>query len=181
MSGLGRAERAERGFSLIETLVAQGVLAFGLLAVALVFSRGLMLLNGSGPDMIARERATDAIESVFTARDTRVLTWAQIRNVAGAGSDGGVFLDGARPLRTAGPDGLINTADDVGLESVMDPGPDRTLGTADDVAQPLNDFTREIEIRDLGPNLRQIRVIIDYTVGADHRSFVITTYISSYA
>ena len=35
--------------------------------------------------LIAREKAREAIESVHTARDTRVITWAQIRNVDAPG------------------------------------------------------------------------------------------------
>ena len=54
-----------------------------------------------------------------------MLTWAQIRNVAGAsGSDGGIFLDGARDVREPGADGLMNTTDDGALAEVIKPGPD---------------------------------------------------------
>ena len=90
---------ARRGFSLIETVIAMGILATGLLSLAGVFVLGLRNLAGSSANLIAREKAREAVESVHTARDTRVITWAQIRNVA----HGGVFLDGAQPLRTARP------------------------------------------------------------------------------
>ena len=46
---------------------------------------------------------------------------------------------------------------------------------------PLNDFTREIEIRDIGDNLRQIRVIVRYQIGHLVREYTLTTYISSFA
>jgi len=177
-----RDVRSEGGFSLVESIVALGVLTFGLLAMAQVFTLGLGMLGGANSDLIAREKAAEAIESVYTARDTRVVTWAQIRNVAGlGGSDGGVFRDGARPLTTAGRDGLVNTADDGGVEAVMTPGPDNLLGTGDDVARPMTEFTREIEIRDVGPNLRRIRVIIGYQVPTGHREYVLETLISSFA
>ena len=59
------------------------------------------------------QKAAQAIEAVFGARDSHKVTWAQIRNVNGAsGSDGGIFLDGPQPLPQAGPDGLVNTGDD---------------------------------------------------------------------
>ncbi len=80
-----------------------------------------------------------------------MLTWAQIRNVNGAGGDNGVFLDGPRDVREPGADGLANTADDGAIAQVVKPGPDGLLGTADDEITPLVGFTREIEIRDIGP------------------------------
>lgn len=172
----------EHGFSLIEALVALGVLATGLLGLAQVFTIGLAALTSAAPDIAAREKATEAIESVYTARDTRTVTWAQIRNVRGtSGSDGGVFLDGEHPLTISGADGLLNTADDGALEAVVLPGPDGRLGTQDDISQPMTQFTREIEIRDVASNLRRIRVVIRYVTGSAHREYVLETLISSFA
>lgn len=173
----------EGGFSLVESLVAVSILAVGLLAVAAGFLQGLSQIKGSNFDILAREKAAEAIESVFTARDTRTIVWTQIKNVeGGSGTDGGIFTDGARPMYTAGVDGLVNTADDtVVVESIIQPGVDGLLGTADDVVQPLANFTREVEIREVSPTLRQLRVIIRYAVGAENREFVLSTYISSYA
>ena len=181
--GTMNQERAsEAGFSLLETMVALGVLATGLLGLAGVFTIGLTSLTAAGPDIIAREKATEAIESVYTARDTRTVTWAAIRNVKGStGSDGGVFLDGEKPLRTSGKDGLINTTDDGEVEARMAPGPDGALGTGDDIAQPLAQFTREVQIRDVDTNLRRIRVVIRYMAGSAKREYVLETLISSFA
>lgn len=177
-----RAWSSDSGFSLVETIVALGVLAVGLLGLAGVFTTGLGAMTAAGPDIIAREKATEAIESVYTARDTRTITWAQIRNVNGlSGTDGGVFLDGERPLKLAGNDGLVNTADDAGLETKTLPGSDNLLGTGDDIAQELTKYTREIEIRDVGNNLRRIRVVIRYTAGSAARTYTIETLISSFA
>jgi prepilin-type N-terminal cleavage/methylation domain-containing protein len=174
--------RAESGFTLLETMVALGVLAFGLLAMAQVMAFGVGMLSGSGPDMMAREKAAEAIESVFTARDTRTITWDRIRNVAGvSGSDNGVFLDGPRPLTTSGADGLLNTADDGPIESIILPGLDGAMGTGDDVVSLLESFYREVEIRDVGPNLRSIRVRITYRAGQQEREYVVETLISSFA
>jgi type II secretory pathway pseudopilin PulG len=175
--------RGEAGFSLVESLTAVSILAFGMLAVAAGFLQGLAQVKGSDFDLLAREKAAEVVESVFSARDTRTILWAQIKNVeGGSGTDGGVFDDGAHAMTLAGADGLINTADDgEAIETVTLPGVDGLLGTADDVSQPLSNFTREIEIREVGPTLRQLRVIIRYAVGTNQREFVISTYISSYA
>lgn len=173
----------DAGFSLVESIVAVGILGVGLLAVAAGFLQGMTQIKGSNFDILAREKAAETIESVFTARDTRTVLWAQIKNVAGAsGIDGGIFSDGPQGMTLPGGDGLVNTADDSDtIESIVQPGSDGLLGTADDVLQPLANFTREVEIREVSPTLRELRVIIRYGVGSQTREFVLATYISSYA
>ena len=172
----------QSGFSLVESLIALAILSFGLLAVAAAFLQGATQLSGSHLDVLAREKAAEAIESVFTSRDTRVILWAQIRNVNGAAADGGIFVDGPQPLARAGADGLINTADDDDqLESLVQPGADGLLGTADDVQRPLSEFTREVIIRDVSLTLRRLTVVIRYRIGDVPREYSITTLISSYA
>lgn len=167
----------EAGFTLIETMIALLVLTGGLLALAQVFTLGLSSIAAAAPDIVAREKATEAIESVYTARDTQTVTWDDIRNAA----DGGVFEDGARQVRAAGADGLVNTADDGDIEVTLLPGPDGQLGTADDIAQPLSQFTREIAISDVGPNLRRIRVTIRYIAGGGPREYAVETLIAAFA
>lgn len=182
----------EDGFSLMEMIVALVILMVGLLGLAQVFYFGLSIVGTSSSQLIAREKAREAIESVHTARDTRVITWAQIRNTGAPNcaawpgtnaNGGGTFLNGQQNLLAAGADGLVYTADDAGQE--MTPGPDNTLGTADDI--PLVGFTREIAICDItgNPNLRQIAVTIRYNgssaVGSQRRTYTLTTYISSFS
>jgi hypothetical protein len=83
-----------------------------------------------------------------------------------------------------GPDGIVNTADDsADPEELREPGPDGVLGTGDDVERPLENFWRTIAITDIAgqATLRQLRVTIRYRVGNVTRTFVLTTFISSYA
>jgi hypothetical protein len=179
----GVTYRSTAGFWLIETMMATTILASGLLSLAGVFAIGLQHVAGSSPTVIAREKAREAIESVFTARDTRVIAWAQIRNAPA----GGVFLANAQPLLTPGTDGLVNTADDGPIESLRSAGPDQILGTVDDILIPLTNYTREIRITDVlengvvDPNLRQIQVIIRFEVNSMWRTYTLTTYISSFS
>lgn len=173
---------AGAGFTLIEVLFALAIVTTAALALAGVLGQGVQIMRASQAQMIATEKATEAVESVFTARDTRVLTWAEIRNVTGGtGADGGIFLDGFQPLRDPGPDGLVNTADDGAIEELVLPGPDNLLGTSDDERVPLTGYTRQIEIRDLGPNLRRVQVTVRYQVGSGTRDHVLVTFVSSYA
>ena len=165
------------GFTLLEALIALVILTGGLLALATAFSEGMIIVTTAHYHQIAKEKASEAIESVFTSRDTRVIVWNSVRNV----SHGGVFLDDPQPIRNPGPDGLVNTADDGAEESEILPGADNLLGTSDDIVVPLNTFSRGVEITDLGSNLRQIRIIIDYRIGHLSRQYELVTFISSFA
>jgi len=181
-AAIADAHRGEQGFTLVDTIIAMLILTVGLLALAQVFIVGLATLNGSAPEILAREQATEAIESVFAARDGRTVTWDEIQNEAGeSGSDGGIFLDGEQALTTAGDDGIVNTADDGPVESIYLPGGDGELGTDDDLVRPLTSFTREIEIRSAGTNLRRVRVIIRYQTGGRPRTYTLDTFISSFS
>jgi prepilin-type N-terminal cleavage/methylation domain-containing protein len=183
---MGGLMKTEKGFSLIEVIISTAILATGLLTLAGYMAYGLRYVSGSSFAVLAREKAREAVESVHTARDTGRLTWAKIQNQS---QTGGVFKDGYTDLTTPGADGLVNTNDDGAIEELRTPGPDGTLGNSDDVRQALTNFQREITITSLlkdgtseiNPNLRQITVTIKYTVQGIERSYVITTYVSSYS
>ena len=172
-----RAVRRADGFTLVETVFALAIMAGGLLSLAAVFSYGMLHLNCGNSVMIAKEKATEAIESVFMSRDTIVISWDQVRNQ----SEGGIFVNAAQPIREPGSDGMVNTTDDGASEAVSLPGADGIVGTGDDDIEPLDGFTREIEITDINSNLRQIRVIVTYPFGEGSRELVLMTYISAFA
>ncbi|MEZ5318778.1 MAG: prepilin-type N-terminal cleavage/methylation domain-containing protein [Vicinamibacterales bacterium] len=180
MAGDDRARRDD-GFTLIEVMIAMVIIVVGVIALGTAVATAARMLTASQDQLIATQRASEAVESVFKARDNRILNWDQIRNVVGAGGDGGIFADGPQDVRDPGPDGLVNTADDGAVENIVKPGPDGLLGTADDELTPLFGFTREIEIRDIRANLRVLRVIIRYRSSTGPAQYVLTTYISSYA
>lgn len=169
--------QSQAGFSLVETIVSLGVLTTGVLGLAGVLTVGMQKMISSPDEVIATQKASEAVESVFSARDSHVLTWAQLRNV----NDGGIFLNGPQPVKVDGPDGIVNTADDGAVESVVLPGRDQVLGTADDVTQTLNGFTREIRIVNLSADLRSVTVTIRHPVGGSFRTYTLTAYISTFA
>jgi prepilin-type N-terminal cleavage/methylation domain-containing protein len=179
-----RADRAE-GFSLVEVIVAMGVLSVALLSLVGVFTMSVRLMRVSTPMIIAREKAREAVESVHAARDTGEFAWNSILNLA----QGGVFLNGPQPLRRAGLDGLVNTADDGAIETMTKPGADGILATADDEVVTLNDFTREVLISPLNldgtatlnQNLRQVTVTVRFRVDQAWRTYRLVTFISSYS
>ena len=80
------ADERQQGFALLETLIAIVVLMIGLLAVLATFAMAIGNTNSVQLDSIARQKATEALESIFTARQTSQITFAKIQNVgAGAG------------------------------------------------------------------------------------------------
>lgn len=185
-TGIAMRTTSDRGFSLVETVVSLGVLTVGLLGAAAVMTTGMQNLSTSPADVIVTQKAAQAIEAVFSARDSHRLTWPQIRNVHGvSGSDGGVFIDGPTQLLMPGNDGLVNTADDTVVESYVMPGKDQRLDTtADNQTVTLSGYTREIAITDVaGENgeLRMIKVTLTYQSGASKRTYVLQTYISAYS
>jgi len=151
----------ESGFSLIETLVSLGVLTVGAVGMAAVFAQGLQSAVSSPDELIATQKAAEAIESVYAARDSHTITWAQLRNV----SDMGIFLNSATPMNMAGADGILNTGDS-----------GETLESA-----KLARYTRKIQIDDLSRDLRAITVIITYPAGSTFRTYTLTSYISAFA
>ena len=175
-----RPRQTDAGFTLMETLIAIPILAMGLLTVAAILSSGLTRISASGNYAVAKEKAAEAIEGVFMARDTGVVSWDQIRNVTSPGP-AGIFLDGPQPLRTAGADGLINTGDDGPVEKVVTPGLDDLIDTGDDVIETLDAYTREIAITDLSTHLREVRIVVTYPSNGVLREYVISTYISAFA
>jgi hypothetical protein len=157
-----------------------GVLLVGALGLAQGFVLGMVHASTSQASIVAREKAREAVESVHTARDTGLITWAQIRNVG----NGGIFVDGPQPLFEAGLDGIVNTEDDDDLErlEVIGPGGDGVVGTADDMV--AENFTREVLIEDVAgsPNLRQVTVVVGFQVGAVRPPpFRLVTFVSAFS
>lgn len=183
------------GFSLIEVMIAIAILGIGILTIVAAIGSSVASTHYAEENLIARQKAMEAMESIFTARNTQQITFAAINNIP----NGGLFSVGPQPLLYAGADGLVNTADDTpfpangvcpaGPECIPLPGPDGILGTADDVPMSMGNFTRTVAISQVleadgvtvNPNLRQVAVTVSYTgISGGARSYTVNALISSF-
>jgi type II secretory pathway pseudopilin PulG len=180
-----RQRNSEAGFSMIEAVVAISILTVGLLTMAAVMTKTVQQTTAAGADLLAKDKAYEAIENIFAARDSGLLEWSKIRNVTG-GDGGGVFVDGEKTIHEPGLDGIIGTADDASAaeQTMRNPGPNGALGDSDDKVTTLTQYKREIEIRRLKPesdSLRRVRVIVTYEAGGIKRRYELITLLSSYS
>ncbi len=186
----------QRGFTLIETMIAIAIVTIAIVSLLAVFGTAVAATQNAQENLIARQKALETMESIYTARNTQQITFSAIANIA----NGGIFVSGATQLLSAGPDGLVNTADDVnfpatgvcpaGPECITLPGPDGILGTPDDQAMSLSNFRRQIVINSVleadgvttDPNLKQITVTVSYTTGGSvvPRTYTVNALISAF-
>lgn len=175
------SRRSQAGFTLIELMIATVVLTVGILGLASTLADGLVYMDMSKSDYIAQQKAGEAVESIFTARDMGETTWSSICNV-GAGS-GCIFLAGPQSMCDPGPDGIVGTADDncAGLpDAILLPGPDGKFSDA--IRVPLSNFKRTIAITAINANLVQIQVTVVYTNDRGlTRQYTLTTNMSNFS
>lgn len=186
----------QRGFTMIETMIAIAIMSIGILTLIAAFAAAVNSTQNAQDNLIARQKALEAMESIYTARNSQQITFAAIANIA----NGGIFTSGPTQLLSPGPDGLVNTADDVnfpangpcpaGPECVVLPGPDGILGTADDKAYSLANFQRQILVSNvlesdgvtINPNLKQVTVTVSYASGTSTavQNYTVTGLISAF-
>jgi type II secretory pathway pseudopilin PulG len=186
-----KIRRTRTGFTLLEVMIAIVVLMVGVLGLAAMLADGMAYMNMAQADYIAQEKATEAIESIFTSRDMGQTTWNTICNVGSSVCSGGIFLAGAEPLCDPGPDGVIGTADDfngatcnIATDGLILPGTTGAVNSTSTNRAALSSFKRTITITSVASvaNLRQITVTITYTSGRfTNRSYTITTNISNFS
>jgi len=118
--------RLESGFTIIEVMIAAVLLIIVSVGMLGLFSQSLLMAKYSQDDLIAREKARQALEMILSAKTTGQLTFANPDNLENVGSGGGsgIMLGNStcnatssatncwQPLLIPGPDGLVGTADD---------------------------------------------------------------------
>ena len=192
-----KQQTRQAGFALIEAMIAMVILTIGLCGVLASLQYAINGTESAQEDLIARHKAIAAMESIYSARNSQQIPFSEINNV----SAGGIFLNGAQPLKCPGVDGLVGTANVVnctaqdtgvacpgGVECLVLPGPDGILGTADDQVMSLSNFTRTIAFNPViqssgvaNPNLIAVTITVSYTKpNFPTRNYVLNALISSY-
>jgi prepilin-type N-terminal cleavage/methylation domain-containing protein len=188
----------QRGFTLIECLISMAVLTIGSVGLLSVFGLAMKATQSSQENLIARQLANETMESIYTARNSSEISWPQIQNV----SNGGIFINGINAVMCAGPDGILDTADDIscltasgatcpngGVECLTEPGPDGILGTADDIIVSLSNYRRQVQVQQLlDTNGNPIQTLSLITVTIQYsspdtgglRTYVLNEYVSAY-
>jgi prepilin-type N-terminal cleavage/methylation domain-containing protein len=171
---------AQQGFTLVETMIAMAVLTVGLLGVLSVFGVAINSTQNTKFGQIARAKAMETVESIYTARQTNQIGYAAIQN-----TPAGIFTSGMGPLTDPGLDGIDGTTDDVPAAPINVPGPSGVLtgSSPPDVQISLANFQRQIQIvtDPTNGNLRMITVTIQYPgVGGIQRSYTVNALISAF-
>jgi prepilin-type N-terminal cleavage/methylation domain-containing protein len=185
--GLIPRNKTSRGFSLLEVVISMAILTIGLVSLLGVFGIAMASTQDSQQDMIAKQLANEALESIVTARNTSQKQWSDIQNIA----DGGIFLPGYQPLYDAGADGIMGTVDDsaAGYQKIHEPGPDGIYGTSDDILLPMSNYQRKIEIQQVTDangnvvsSLRAINISVQFNTPRVQRTktYLLTSFISQF-
>jgi prepilin-type N-terminal cleavage/methylation domain-containing protein len=168
----GRGSQA--GLTLIEVMIALLVLAVAAIGLLAVFAMSVSTVYVSREATIAKQEAQQFIEGIYAARNTGAISFANIQNISQDATNG-LFKDGWQPAQQAGPDGLMNTGDDL---AALETGPN---------GQQLT-LQRQIIItpflmtdgKTVNPNLRQIEIDVQYGSGTTLQTYKEVTYISVY-
>jgi prepilin-type N-terminal cleavage/methylation domain-containing protein len=196
--GNSRARKQmENGFSLLEVVISMAILTVGMVSLLGVFGLAMASTQTSQQDLIAKQLANEAYESIVTARNTSQMNWDNIQNVGSINcpntgvSPCGIFLAGYQPMYYAGADGIFGTADDAaaGEEQLQDPGPDGIFQTADDTFIPLTGYQRQILFSplydgsgNLISTLRSITITVQYTSmqSKTQKTYILNSFISEF-
>jgi len=154
---------SERGFSLLEMVVAMVILTIGLLGVASAIGYSLMVSNRGRGLTNSKMLVVSILEQMETLRNTAELSFDELSNAAAPAPStfkGFPYTPGEfRPVSTVpGRDGIFGTADDLwGMGT----------GTVDIPSLARPGVTRQIEIIEFptNPYLKKVKVTLRYSTG----------------
>jgi type IV pilus modification protein PilV len=201
-------KRAQNGFSLIEVMISMAILTIGMVSLLGVFGLAMASTQTSQQDLIAKQLANEAYESIVTARNTAQISWDDIQNsgstncpISGA-STCGIFASGLQNMyqavgtgttgSCANLIGILGTTCDIGQpeQTLQDPGTDGIFQTADDTFIPLTGYQRSITISPLYDSggylvttLRSLTITVQYSTSQSRSSpktYTLNSYISQY-
>lgn len=162
-----RSGRDEKGFSLIEAVVAIMIITIGLMGTAAAITYALEFGAISRNVGSAKLVIVSSIEEVETLRNTRRLDFKQIANVGEVDNSGSPnsfagFSTGYKEISLQpGPDGVNGTDDDLRA-----PGRDGVYGTSDDVvsdpALVRSGYVRKITVTNLNTTMKKVEVKVRY-------------------
>jgi type II secretory pathway pseudopilin PulG len=186
-----RSEGVERGFTLIDVMIATMVMMVGVLSLMLAMTTAIVSATNGQQQAQAKQYAQSTMESIFSARDINnpaILAFNNIENVSGPNTSGGIFLSPTTPVtlspiyNSTGCDGIIGTADDkYGTSSCVNGAPTNTTPIT-----PIPGFYRSIVINALSfnntgvPTVLAITVTIYYESNNQLLSQSLTSYMGNY-
>ena len=179
----------ESGVTILEMVVAMLVLTIGLLGLAASIGYAVTVSNKGRNVTNTKLMVVSMLEQMETLRNTQSgdvseLTFGQIANTGSVDDTGATrtfpgFPTTFQPVSSnPGPDGLFGTTDDL-----VSAGPDNVYGTADDVVDnslKVGQYTRQILITSLNPNLKRVQVTLRYPdAGGQLRDMVGVSYLNN--
>lgn len=156
----------ERGFSLVEAVIAILIMTIGLIGTAAAITYALQFGTISRNLTKGKLIAVSMIEEVDSLRNTRRLDFKQIANAGAVDNNGSAntftgFSTGFQQISlNPGPDGVNGTADDL-----RDPGADGNFGTGDDFdnqALVRSGYMRQVAISNLSDSLKKVEIKVRY-------------------
>lgn len=158
----------EKGFSLLEVIIAIFILSTALIGTAAAITYALEFSTTSRNVGKAKLIIVSTIEEIEALRNAKRLNFKQIANVGDVdNTDSKVVFDGFSTgfkeiSLNPGPDGVIGTDDDL-----RDAGSDGIYGTPDDYDNPSlvrSGYTRQISISFLptDPTIKKVEVRVKY-------------------
>lgn len=179
-AGRSLPSRSDRGFSLLEMVVAIAILTIGLLGVASAIGYAMVTTNHGRSITNTKLLAVSILEQMETLRNTGNLKFGEIANVGQVVPADSAFVGfqaGPQQVSTEpGPDGIFGTADDL-----IDAGKDGDFGTDDDWVNPsfaVVGVTREIQITKLSDTLKKVRVTVNYSANGGMKQIVAVCYLN---